>query len=71
MWRQKEKNRILLNLLMAQVRNTSGEKGEEIFRTLEQQAQHLGVSALLKNTPAKLGIVTLEQEKKPKDPRAA
>jgi hypothetical protein len=54
-WRQKEKNRILLNLLLAQVHNTSKDREEEIFGRLEQQAQQLGVLGPLKNALASVG----------------
>lgn len=53
-WRQKEKNRILLNLLMSQVHTTTGDKEREIFGRLEEQANQLGVKGPLQSALKKV-----------------
>ncbi|MDQ3266103.1 MAG: hypothetical protein M3Y59_21020 [Myxococcota bacterium] len=48
-WRQKEKNRLLLNLLMAQIHTNSADKEEQILEGLQAQARQLGVTGLLRS----------------------
>lgn len=52
-WRQKEKNRLLLNLLMAQIHTNSGDKEAQILDGLRAQAQQLGVTGLLRSVLGK------------------
>ena len=60
-WRQKEKNRMLLQLLLAQVHATSADLETEIHTKLREQAQQLGVLGPLRAALAKQGKP--EQEK--------
>jgi hypothetical protein len=66
-WRQKEKNRVLLELLLAQVHAVSGDREQEIHARVLEQAKHLGAHGQLRAMLARQGKGGKAEEEKAKE----